>query len=227
MTIYEIQARVRNYANAAKNAIAAGFDGIELHGAHGYLIDQFLSDITNNREDKYADSVENRSRFDVESLRAVAEAIGPDRTGIRLSPWGNYSNMRMVDPVPQFTDVIQKINQLGIAYVHLLESRMDGNVDGEGSESLSSTFKEFDGLILVAGGFTPDLAKQVVDQDFPEKDIVIMFGRFFISTPDLPFRVREGLKLSPYNRDTFYTPKTKIGYIDYPFSKEFLAKSIN
>lgn len=227
LTTDEIQARVRNYANAAKNAIAAGFDGVELHGAHGYLIDQFLSDITNNREDEYGGSVESRSRFAVEVVRAVAEAVGPERTGIRLSPWSNYSNMRMADPVPQFTDVIRKINQLGIAYVHLLESRMDGNVDGEGSESLSFAFKEFDGPILVAGGFTPELAKQVVDQDFPEKDIVIMFGRYFISTPDLPFRIREGLKLSPYNRETFYTPKTKIGYIDYTLSQEFLARSMN
>lgn len=223
----EIQVRVRNYATAAKNAIAAGFDGVELHGAHGYLIDQFLSDRTNNREDEYGGSVENRSRFAVEVVRAVSDAVGPERTGIRLSPWSTYSNMRMADPVPQFTDVIRKVNQLGIAYIHLTESRVAGNVDAEGSESLSFAFKQFDGPILVAGGFTPELARQAVDQDFPEKDIVVMFGRYFISTPDLPFRIREGLMLSPYNRETFYTPKAKSGYIDYPFSKEFLAKSMD
>lgn len=116
----EIQQRVCNYATAAKNAIAAGFDGVELHGANGYLIDQFLSDRTNNREDAYGGSVENRSRFAVEAVRAVSDAIGPERTGVRLSPWSTYNNMRMADPIPQFTDVIRKVNKLGIAYVHLI-----------------------------------------------------------------------------------------------------------
>ncbi|KAK7708118.1 hypothetical protein SLS64_006940 [Diaporthe eres] len=227
LTTDEIQARVRNYVTAAKNAIAAGFDGVELHGANGYLIDQFLSDRTNNREDEYGGSVENRSRFAVEAVRAVSNAVGLERTGVRLSPWSNYNNMRMADPVPQFTDVLRKVNQLGIAYVHLIESRVDGNVDAEGSESLSFAFEQFDGPVLVAGGFTPGLAKQVVDQDFPEKDIVVMFGRYFISTPDLPFRIREGLIPNPYNRETFYAPKTKSGYIDYPFSQEFLQKSVD
>ncbi|KAL2287168.1 hypothetical protein FJTKL_06163 [Diaporthe vaccinii] len=227
LAIGEIQARVRNYATAAKNAIAAGFDGVELHGANGYLIDQFLSDRTNNREDEYGGSVENRSCFAVEAVRAVSDAVGPERTGVRLSPWSNYNNMRMADPIPQLTDVIRKVNQLGIAYVHLIESRVDGNVDAEGSESLSFAFEQFDGPVLVAGGFTPGLAKQVVDQDFPKKDIVVMFGRYFISTPDLPFRIREGLMPNPYNRETFYAPKTKSGYIDYPFSKEFLQKSVD
>jgi NADPH2 dehydrogenase len=201
--------------------MAAGFDGVELHGANGYLIDQFLSDRTNNRTDEYGGSVENRSRFAVEAVKAVADAVGPERTGIRLSPWSNYNNMRMADPIPQFTDVIRKINQLGIAYVHLIESRVDGNVDAEGSESLSFAFKEFDGPVLVAGGFTPALAKQVVDQEFPGKEMVVMFGRYFLSTPDLPFRIREGLEPNPYDRATFYARKSRNGYIDYPFSPEF------
>lgn len=223
----EIQARVRDYATAAKNAIAAGFDGVELHGANGWLIDQFLSDRTNNREDEYGGSVENRSRFAVEAVRAVSDAVGPEKTGIRFSPWSIYNNMRMADPVPQFTDVIGKVNQLGIAYVHLIESRVAGPADAEGSESLSFAFEKFDGPILVAGGFTPGLARQVVDQDFPGKDIVVMFGRYFLSTPDLPFRIREGLKPNSYNRETFYVPKTKTGYIDYPFSQEFSAKAVD
>lgn len=226
LTTGEIQARIRNYAAAAKNAIAAGFDGVELHGANGYLIDQFLSDRTNNREDEYGGTVENRSRFAVETVRAVIDAVGPERTGLRLSPWSNYNNMRMADPVPQFTDVIRKVNQLRIAYVHLIESRVDGNVDAEGSESLSFAFKQFDGPVLVAGGFTPGLARKVVDQEFPEKDIVVMFGRYFISTPDLPFRIREGLMPNPYNRETFYAPKTKSGYVDYPFSQEFFQRGL-
>ncbi|KAF9880177.1 hypothetical protein CkaCkLH20_02131 [Colletotrichum karsti] len=220
----DIQTRIRNYVSAAKNAIEAGFDGVELHGANGYLIDQFLQDTCNNRQDEYGGSIENRSRFALEVVRAVSDAIGPERTGIRLSPWSTYNGMRMDDPKVQFTDVIRQLNALGLAYVHLVESRIAGNADVERSDDLSFAYSAWDGPLLVAGGFTPESAQRLVDQEHPDKPIMVMFGRYFISTPDLPFRVHHGLQLNAYDRETFYVPKSAAGYVDYPFSPEFLEQ---
>jgi NADPH2 dehydrogenase len=196
---------------------------VELHGANGYLIDQFIQDKCNQRTDDYGGSVENRSRFAVEVVRAVSDAIGGCRTAIRFSPWSTYNSMKMDNPVPQFTDIIRKIEPFNIAYLHLVESRIAGNLDVESLEKLAFAIENWKGTLFIAGGFTPALAHRLVGEEYPDKDIVVMFGRYFISTPDLPFRVKTGLDLTPYNRDTFYTPKAINGYTDYPFSKEFLA----
>lgn len=220
----EIAETVRLYAAAARNAVEAGFDGVELHGANGYLIDQFLQDVSNVRGDAYGGSVENRSRFAVEVARAVAEAIGPARTGIRFSPWSTFNAMRMADPVPQFTDVIERLNPLGLAYVHLVEARIAGSADVKAADSIAFAVRAREGVTLVAGGFTPESARRLVDEEFPDRDVVVMFGRYFISTPDLPFRVQRGLELAKYNRGTFYTPGSLVGYTDYPFSPEFLGE---
>jgi NADPH2 dehydrogenase len=225
MTVEEIRERVREYAVAAKNAVEAGFDGVEIHGANGYLIDQFLQDTCNKRGDEYGGSVENRSRFAVEVVRAVVEAVGAERTGIRLSPWSTFQGMRMKDPVPQFEDVIRKINGFGLAYLHLLQTRVADCPDPAdvGEESIGFAAKLWDGPLLVAGGLTPESARSLVDKEFKEKNVVAVFGRYFISTPDLPFRIKEGIELNTYDRGTFYLPKSPVGYIDQPFSKEFEA----
>ncbi|KID76772.1 Chanoclavine-I aldehyde reductase fgaOx3 [Metarhizium brunneum] len=220
----QIQQRKEAYVAAAKNAIAAGFDGVELHGANGYLIDQFLQDVSNQRDDEYGGSVENRSRFAVEVAAAVAQAIGPERTGIRLSPWNTFNSMRMADPVAQFSDVIARLDRLGLAYLHLVEPRISGNIDveTEDAESLEFAYRLWRGPLLVAGGFTPETARRLVDEQHPDRKIVVVFGRRFISTPDLPYRVQKGLALAEYNRDTFYNAKDPVGYTDYPFSQEFI-----
>lgn len=222
LTAEEIKTTAKQYAQAAKNAITAGFDGVELHGANGYLIDQFLQDTCNQRTDDYGGSVENRSRFAVEMAQAVCDAIGPERTGIRFSPWSTFNAMKMEDPVPQFTDVIKRLNSLKLAYVHLVESRIAGSVDVESTESLTFAIEAREGPLLIAGGYKSDSARKLVDEEYPDREIVVMFGRYFISTPDLPFRIQSGLELTKYDRATFYTPKSPTGYIDYPFSKEFL-----
>ncbi|KAK4150589.1 hypothetical protein C8A00DRAFT_17913 [Chaetomidium leptoderma] len=226
MTVEEIGVRVGEYASAARNAIEAGFDGVEIHGANGYLIDQFIQDTSNRRTDAYGGSVENRSRFAVEVVKAVVEAVGAESTGIRLSPYSTFQGMRMKDPVPQFEDVIRKINGFGLAYLHLVQSRVAGSADspvaGE-EDSLNFAVNLWDGPVLIAGGMVPKDAKYLVDQEFKEKDVIATFGRYFISTPDLPFRVKEGIDLNPYDRDTFYTPKSPVGYIDQPFSRQFEA----
>lgn len=228
MTVREIGERVAEYAAAARNAVeGAGFDGVEIHGANGYLIDQFTQDTCNKREDGYGGSVEKRSRFLVEVVRAVVEAVGAERTGLRLSPWGRFQGMRMADPVPQFEDVVRKIRGLGLAYLHLVQTRVAGSEDAEpvkdGEDSLDFVVNLWDGPLLIAGGLTPKDARYLVDEQYKEKNVIATFGRSFISTPDLPFRIKEGIELNPYDRHTFYLPKSPVGYIDQPFSKEFEA----
>lgn len=225
MTKQDIDSTVAAYAQAAKNAIAAGFDGVEIHGANGYLIDQFLQDTCNKRTDAYGGSVENRSRFAMEVARAVVAAVGAHRTGIRLSPFSEFQGMKMADPIPQFSDIITKLDTLNLAYLHLVESRIAGNADVEASESLDSLLPLYHGPLLIAGGLTAESAKKLVDHEHADRDIVAVFGRYFISTPDLVYRIERGIDLNPYNRDTFYKAKSPEGYIDYPFSEEFLAES--
>jgi NADPH2 dehydrogenase len=223
LTIEEIKETVQEYAQAASNAIRAGFDGVEIHGANGYLVDQFIQDMCNNRTDAYGGSIENRSRFAVEVTQAIVDAIGAERTAIRLSPWSRYQGMRMNDPIPQFTDIISKLDKFGLAYLHLIESRVSGNAAIASTDSLDFAFDAFSGPILVAGGFVPELAKKVVEEERKDRDVAVVFGRYFISTPDLVFRIQKGLELNEYDRKSFYAPKTEVGYTDYPFSPEYLA----
>ncbi|KAK1836520.1 hypothetical protein QBC39DRAFT_338296 [Podospora conica] len=227
LTIDDIKQTVRDYASAARNAIAAGFDAVEIHSANGYLPDQFLQDNSNQRDDAYGGSVENRSRFTVEVAEAVVAAVGAERTGIRLSPWSVFQGMRMQDPVPQFTDVTRKLSALRLAYLHLVESHIEGNrtVDTlETPDSLDFAVDVWEGPVLVAGRLDPKRARDLVDERYKARDVVATFGRYFISTPDLVFRVREGIELNRWNVDTFYVKKSAKGYLDYPFSKEFEAK---
>ncbi|KPM35518.1 Chanoclavine-I aldehyde reductase [Neonectria ditissima] len=223
MTIEGIKQTVQDFATAAKNAISAGFDGVECHGANGYLVDQFNQDVSNKRDDEYGGSVKNRSRLMIEILEAVVEAIGADRVGFRLSPWSPFQGMRMQDPIPQFTDIIQKASKLDLAYLHLVESRMAGSDDCEGSERLDFAYKLWNGPILVAGGYKLADAQKLVDEEYPDKDIVVMFGRYFIANPDLVYRIKEGLELGAAERTTFYVSNSPVGYVDYPFSAEYLA----
>ncbi|OSS54439.1 hypothetical protein B5807_00374 [Epicoccum nigrum] len=222
MSVEEIKETVGAYAQAAKNAIEAGFDGVEVHAANGYLIDQFLQDTCNKRTDKYGGSVENRSRFAVEVTQAVVDAVGADRTGIRLSPFSEFQGMKMADPIPQFSDLVKKLNNLNLAYLHMVESRVSGNADVEGYESLNPLYALYTSSpLLIAGGFEADSARKLVDEELKDRDVVVVFGRYFISTPDLVFRLEKGIDLNPYDRDTFYVPKSEKGYTDYSFSEEF------
>ncbi|KAL2802078.1 FMN-linked oxidoreductase [Aspergillus granulosus] len=226
MTVKEIKQTVTDFVTASQNAIEAGFDGVEIHGANGYLLDQFLQDTSNQRDDEYGGSVSNRSRLLYEVLHSVVGAIGPDRIGLRLSPWSRFQGMRMNDPIPQFREVINRATLLDLAYLHLVESRVFGASDYAGSESetLDFVYERWNGPILVAGGYGSAEAKRLVDEQHPAKDIVVMFGRYFISNPDLVYRLKEHLELSKYDRKTFYTSDSAVGYIDYPLSKEYLAR---
>lgn len=221
MTLDEIKKTVQDFATAAKNAILAGFDGVEVHGANGYLIDQFIQDNSNQRHDEYGGSIENRSRFIDEVMKAVVAVVGPERVGLRLSPWSSFQGMRMTNPIPQFADIINKASRLNLAYLHLVESRISGSSDSEGSETLEFAYNLWNRPLLVAGGYKLDDARQLVNK-YPSKDIVVMYGRYFIANPDLVYRIKEGLQFDKYKRESFYTVKNALGYVDYPFSIRYL-----
>ena len=195
----------------------------EIHGANGYLVDQFTQDVSNRRDDQWGGSIENRSRFGLEVAKAVARAVGADKTGIRLSPWSTFQGMKMKDPLPQFSHLIRGLKDLDLAYVHLVESRIAGNADVEATEKNDQLLDIWAPKpALIAGGFTPKSAREDVDITYKDKDLAVVFGRYFIANPDLVYRVRNGIELQKYNRETFYKATSPDGYVDYPFSAEFL-----
>ncbi len=217
MTLAEIPALIADYVHAAKQAKAAGFDGVEVHGANGYLLDQFLHDGSNKRDDQYGGSVENRARLLMEVLRAVIGVWGADRVGVRLSPYGTFNDMYDQDTMGLFTHVVGQINPLSLAYLHLIEPRstMAGGTDKVQADqpSASALFRpHFAGKILAAGGFDRAGAEQAVNDGQAD---AVAFGRFFISNPDLPERLAANAPLNPYDRSTFYGGDAK-GYVDYP-----------
>lgn len=224
LTEDEIRWYIEQYAQAAKNAIEAGFDGVEIHGANGYLVDQFIQDVSNQRTDRWGGSVENRARFALDITKAVTEAVGGDRTAIRLSPFSDFQSMRMADPKPQFSYLVRELKKYNLAYIHLVESRISGNADVEPTEKINFLVDIWDNQspVLLAGGFRPTSAVTAADEDFPNRDIIVVFGRFFISNPDLVFRLQKGIEFASYDRETFYNPGKPDGYTTYPFSKEYV-----
>lgn len=224
LTDDEILAFIKDYAQAARNAIEAGFDGVEIHAANGYLIDQFTQEVSNVRHDHWGGSIEARSRFAIAVTEAVVNAVGADRTGIRLSPWSTFQGMGLEDPIPQFSYLIEKIKELKLTYLHLVESRISGNADTEatGKNDFAINTWNNQSPVILAGGFTPESARRLVEYEYSGYDIATAFGRYFISNPDLPYRIRHNIALTPYDRSTFYKAKSRDGYIDYPFCDSFI-----
>lgn len=222
----EIQQFVEDYAQAARNANEAGFDGVEIHGANGYLCDQFLEDTCNDRTDRWGGSIKNRARFGIEVAKAVTAAIGSERTGYRVSPYSPFQGMRMQGAEQQFSYLAQELKKLKLAYLHVVESRVSGAETIIGVEKLDWLVNLWADTspIVLAGGFTPDSAL-VASNRYGEADVAVAFGRSFLANPDLPFRISKGLGLNNYNRTTFYVPMSREGYLDYPFSAEFMKDS--
>ncbi|PSN73636.1 NADH:flavin oxidoreductase/NADH oxidase [Corynespora cassiicola Philippines] len=227
MTEEEIRSCIADFARAAKNSIAAGFDGVEIHGANGYLVDQFLQDTCNQRSDSWGGSVENRARFAIEVATAVSEAIGAERLGWRVSPWSPFQGMCMQDPVPQFSYLVSKLKELNLGYLHIIESRVINNIDREKSEGIEFLLDIWGkkSPVLVAGGYTPENCFTAVDEEYKEYEVVVVFGRHFISNPDLVYRIKNDVPLNKYDRATFYEAGTARGYIDYPFSDGFKSEA--
>lgn len=204
------------FVNAAKNAVVAGFDGVELHGANGYLLEQFLSPISNLRTDVYGGSIENRSRFVLEVVKEVADAIGKEKTGIRVSPFGVASDMPHYPEIQATYDYLSKeLNKLDIAYIHVVDHSAMG-APAVPLEMKRIIRTNFENTIILAGGY--DKAKAIADFDSLLGDLVA-FGRPFINNPDLVNRLVNDQPLSiDLHMDLFYTPDEK-GYTDYPMYK--------
>ncbi len=217
----EIAGVIDAYRQGARNALEAGFDGVEIHGANGYLIEQFLQSHSNLRTDRYGGSIENRVRFLMEVTQAVVDVWGAERVGVRLSPYGVANGSGEPDPMPLYSHAIRSLDPLGLAYLHFIEPRSSGagraEVNHQNVPSAMVLFRPiWSGKLITAGGFTGETADAAIAAGHAD---AIAFGRIFISNPDLPLRLERGYKLTPYNRATFYGGE-EAGYTDYPVHDE-------
>jgi len=210
LDIAEIPGVVAQYAQGARNAMAAGFDGVEVHGANGYLIDQFLRDGTNKRTDAYGGSTENRTRFLLETVDAVAAAVGPDRTGLRISPQNGQNDIADSDPQRLFNHVASALSGKGLSYLHVIEGDTGGTPVPP--FDYSEIKRRFGGIVIANNGFDRERANEAIGQARAD---LVAFGKPFIGNPDLVIRLYLDAPLNPANRETFYGGANQ-GYTDYP-----------
>jgi N-ethylmaleimide reductase len=208
----EIPAIVRDFGRATARARAAGFDGVELHGANGYLVDQFLRDGSNRRTDAWGGPVSHRARFLLEVVEAMAAAWAPDRVGVRLSPRGAYNDMADSDPVATFAYAAERLKPYGLAYLHVLEALPGHMMHAPGERVSPSMRKAFGGPFVANGGYTADKAEAALAAG--EADLVA-FGVPVLANPDFVERVRRGAPMNQPDFATLYTPGPKV-YTDYP-----------
>ncbi|MCK6597014.1 MAG: alkene reductase [Bdellovibrionaceae bacterium] len=212
LTESEIQGLISEYVHSADLAMQAGFDGVELHGANGYLIDQFLNTASNHRHDRWGGSIENRVRFAVEVTQAVAKKIGPDKVGFRMSPYGVFNGM-VADSHTEdlYERLAADLQKLEILYVHIVDHSSMGAPEVKPSVK-EKIRKNFRGVVILSGGY--DLKR--AEHDLAEKKgDLFAFGRPFISNPKLVTKLKKHASLVAANQESFYTPGPK-GYIDYP-----------
>jgi N-ethylmaleimide reductase len=208
----ELPGIVMQYAIAADHAKTAGFDGVEIHNANGYLLDQFLRDGTNQRNDEYGGPARNRARLTLEVTDAVTQVWGADRVGIRFSPGGIFNDMHDSNPLETFSHVLHELNRFKLAYAHLIVSTEDDLKHGAVPVPLAALRKEFHGPLIVANGFNYATATQALAEDMAD---AVAFGRLFIANPDLPERFRLDAPLNALEEATLYGGAKK-GYTDYP-----------
>ena len=211
LSLDEIKAVVGQFRQAAANAIRAGFDGVEIHGANGYLVDQFLRDGSNHRTDAYGGSPENRCRFALEVVDAVVAEIGAGRVGIRLSPVTPANDAHGSDPQVVFGHLVEQLNQRGIAFIHFIEGSTGGPRDLTGFD-FAWARRTFKGAYIANNGYDRQMALDAVDQDQAD---AVAFGRLYIANPDLVQRLKTNAPLNTPNPKTFYAPGPE-GYTDYP-----------
>ena len=210
----EIPEIVDQYRIGAKNALEAGFDGVEVHSANGYLLDQFLQDNTNHRTDIYGGSLENRARLLIEVMEAVVDVWGSDRVGVRLSPSGTFGSMYDSNRAATFGYVVKELNRFNLAYLHLVAPRVEGFGSAEDQPDLGADFFRpiFNGTIITAGGYSFETGNAAIASGHAD---LVAFGRLYIANPDLPERFAANAPLNTPDRTTFYGGNAK-GYTDYP-----------
>jgi N-ethylmaleimide reductase len=222
LEVSELPGIVQQYVHGARNAMAAGFDGVEIHSANGYLLDQFLNSTTNRRGDAYGGPVENRARLLLEVVDAVCEVWGSERVGVRLSPLGTFNDMGDEDPEALFGYVAERLSGLGLAYLHLVDStQVSGSQTREtpeprGEAMLRLIRERYKGTLIVCGGYTRERAETTLVEGRAD---LVAFGRPFIANPDLPERFRQNAPLNVPDPETFYGGGVK-GYVDYPTLKQ-------
>ncbi|GBF50971.1 NADH:flavin oxidoreductase/NADH oxidase [Leptospira ryugenii] len=219
MTKEDIKGTIEEFVLASKNAIEAGFDGVELHAANGYLLEQFLHPSSNQRKDDYGGSIENRLQFVMEVSKAVSEAIGKDKTGIRLSPYGAFNDLTpFAETHEEYSLLAKELDGLGLVYIHLVDHSAMGapTVDPKTVTAIRNHFK---GTLILSGGYDAERAEE--DLKIGKADLVA-FGRPFLANPDLVTRFQQGIPLAPFDETTLYTPG-ETGYTDYPFASKTVA----
>ncbi|XP_072078188.1 putative 12-oxophytodienoate reductase-like protein 1 isoform X1 [Arachis hypogaea] len=217
----EIPHIVNHFVVAARNAMeaGAGFDGVEIHGANGYLLDQFLKDKVNDRDDEYGGTLENRCRFPLQVAEEVAKEIGADKVGFRLSPFSDYCDCGDSDPLALGIHMAKSLGQLDVLYCHVIEPRMVTMLEKSDTakESLLPIRKAFNGTFIVAGGYNRSDGNKVLASGGAD---LVAYGRLFLANPDLPKRFELDAELNKANRSTFYTHDPVVGYTDYPFLED-------
>ncbi|WP_102226485.1 alkene reductase [Acidimangrovimonas sediminis] len=212
LTLDQIAETIEDYRRAAKLAMEAGFDGVEVHGANGYLLDQFLKTGANTRTDDYGGPVENRARLLMEVLEAVTDEIGGDRTGLRLSPFSPANGIDDADPMGTFRYVVPGLNRFGLAYLHMVEGATGGSRELAEGQSIAELRGLFQGAYMANNGYDREMAVEAVESGRAD---LVAFGRPFIANPDLVARLKAGAALNEIDRDTMYGGGAK-GYTDYP-----------
>lgn len=216
LTTAEIKQIVKDYGLAARNAIDAGFDGVELHAAFGYLPNQFLSESANLRTDEYGGSIENRNRFVLEVMRELVDASGSDKVGIKLSPTVYYNNIENSDPVAQFKPLIEALNELPLAYIHLMNGMFPLDNYPHYPENAVETFGSISNHLVIANaGFNKDSGEAELEKGIAK---IISYGSLFLANPDLPKRFELNAELNVPDGATMYGGGEK-GYTDYSFLK--------
>jgi N-ethylmaleimide reductase len=211
LTLHEIYSIIDDYKKAARNAIQAGFDGVEIHAANGYLIQQFLSDASNHRTDNYGGSIINRLRFAIEVTDAIVAEIGANRTGIRISPVSHANGNSDAAPETIYFPLVQELDKLELAYIHVIEGDTQGPREFYGFD-FQALRKKFNGPWMVNNGYTMEMAAEAISSGYAD---LVAFGRYYISNPDLVTRFKKNAPLNKIDKDTLYGGGAK-GYTDYP-----------
>ena len=217
LTTQEIKQIVKDYGKAAKNAIEAGFDGVELHAAFGYLPNQFLSESANLRTDEYGGNIENRNRFVLEVMQELVDASGSDKVGIKLSPTVYYNNIENSDPVAQFSPLIEALNELPLAYIHLMNGMFPLNNHPHYPKNAIETFGSISKHLVIANaGFDKESGEAELEKGIAK---IISYGSLFLANPDLPKRFELNAEFNQIDQATMYGGG-EHGYTDYPFLKD-------